>query len=118
MKKIISFLTILGVLISINFININPVQAVNVNDIEKNLDFNKDGKVNGFDWFNMSLTQKQELITAYYSSSFQGYKPKMSESTREREIFRVINQLNYFYSGVNNQNKIVVVGDIYNLLIE
>jgi hypothetical protein len=118
MRKLLSILTILSISVGFNFINGKPAHAIDVVEIERSLDFNNDGKVNGYDWLNMSFSQKQELIFLYYTSSFKSTVINMSNSTREREISRLISQLNYYYMGVNSQNKIVKVGEIFQLLID
>src|SRR5690606_9565812 len=104
MKKIFSRFTITA-LLACSLFGTSAAYAAPVEEVEKSYDFNKDGKINGFDWVMMSGSQKQELISAYYTSGYKSLLVTMSSTNKNREIYRVVSRLNYYYSGVNSENK-------------
>ena len=93
-----------------------PANASVLNDTEVHFDFNGDGKIDGFDWIQMSYFQKQDLIYNYHNSVFKDIT--ISEQSRDSEITSVIKMLNYYYNGPNQENRKVDVWYTYELIVD
>lgn len=101
--------------VSMLTISISSAYAFN-SSIESKFDFNNDKVIDGFDWVEMSMFDKYDLISSYHNDSFR--MMPISDNLKEREISKVITVLNYYYKGANSENKKMGVWDTYNLMIE
>lgn len=83
---------------------------------ERVYDFNNDSQIDGYDWIQMSMYDKYELIVSYHNYSFKTMP--ISDNLREREIGKIITVLNYYYKSSNDENRKVGVWDTYQLIVE
>lgn len=84
--------------------------------IEGRYDFNSDKVIDGFDWKEMSMFDKFELISSYHDNSFKTVT--IDNSLKEKEIIRIIKILDYYYKGADSENKKIAVWDTYELIFE
>lgn len=114
MNKMKIFKTLISAMVVLT-LGMGNAYAFN-SDSERRFDFNNDGKIDGFDWIQMSMYDKYDLIISYHNDSFKAMP--ISDNLREREISKIITVLNYYYKGANSENKKIGVWDTYQLIVE